>query len=130
VRIDEFWDLMDQARADAVEGGRLAIRVCDRCGSGRASDAAAPRTDRQTERFAMAAEAIHFAASQAYERRTGETEAFWDALDRLSAQVEDDEPRAGEPWSGRFGSPEDAARIPVQLPRLHEFFAATASSGQ
>jgi Protein of unknown function (DUF4240) len=28
------------------------------------------------------------------------------------------------------GSPEDAARIPVQPPRLHELFAATASSGQ
>jgi hypothetical protein len=84
----------------------------------------------QTERFVLAAEAIHSAAAQAYERRTGDAEAFWDALDSLPAQDEKGEPPGGEPWSGRFGSPEDAAQILVQLPRLHELFAAKPSSGR
>jgi hypothetical protein len=83
----------------------------------------------QTERFVLAAEAIHYAAAQAYERRTGDVEAFWDALDSLPAD-NDDERRSGERWSGRFGSPEDAAQIAVRLPRLHELFAARASSGR
>ena len=82
----------------------------------------------ETERFVLAAEAIQYAAAQAYERRTGDAEAFWDALDRLP-DGEEDEPRADERWSGRFGSPEDSAQVPVRLPRLYELFADTRASG-
>jgi hypothetical protein len=82
----------------------------------------------QTERFVLMAEAIQYAAATVYERRTDDGDAFWDALDSLPPNGEEDEPPAGEPWSGRFGSPEDAARIPVRLPRLQRLFAATAAS--
>jgi len=77
----------------------------------------------RTERFVLSAEAVQYVAAQAYERRTGDAEAFWGALDSLPDDQEC-EPTTGERWSGRFGRPEDAARIPVRLPRLHELFAA------
>jgi hypothetical protein len=81
----------------------------------------------RTERFVLTAEAIHYAAAEAYARHIGDAEAFWDALDNVPTGDDEgdegDERGAGERWSGRFGSPEDAARIPVQLPRLHALFA-------
>jgi Protein of unknown function (DUF4240) len=84
----------------------------------------------QADRFVLAAETIYYAASRAYERRSGDAEAFWDALDSLPMQDEEDQARAIEPWSGRFGSPEDAAQIPAGLPRLHELFAAKATGSR
>jgi len=82
----------------------------------------------ETVRFVLAAEAIHYAAARAYERRTGDAEAFWDALDGLAD--EEDGPSGGTRWSGRFGSAEDAAQIPVRLPRLYGLFAAKASGAR
>jgi hypothetical protein len=83
----------------------------------------------ETERFVLAAEAIQYAAGKAYERRAGDAEAFWHALDSLPDDA-GDEPSAGARWSGRFGSPEDAAQIPVRLPRLYGLFAARGSGGR
>lgn len=88
--------------------------------------AAAGRSDR----IVLAAEAIDSAAATAYGRRTGDDDAFWDVLDSLPPDDDEYGPRTGERWSGRFGSPEDAARIPVRLPRLHDLFAGVASSFQ
>lgn len=78
----------------------------------------------QTDRFALVGEAIQFAASKAYERGTDDADAFWEALDDQPAQAAGGEDEPGEPWDGRFGSPEDAARIPLELPRLHALFAS------
>jgi hypothetical protein len=63
-------------------------------------------------------EPIQFAASQAYSRKTGDSDAFWDALAELP------KPATKTQWSGHFGSHEDAAGIPARLPRLHALFAA------
>jgi hypothetical protein len=79
------------------------------------------------DRFALAGEAIQFAAAGAYERGTDDADAFWEALARQPAEAAGAEDRPGEPWSGRFGSPEDAARIPLRLPRLHALFAPPES---
>lgn len=73
------------------------------------------------DRFTLAGEAIQFAASQAYERHTDDADEFWEALDDQPATSGEDTP--GEPWSGRFGGPEDTAQIPLRLPRLHALFA-------
>jgi hypothetical protein len=123
VPMNEFWDLMEQARADAVEcAAAFVIRgyISDDgfsdfkaglAGLGRDTferavvdaDALAElpliqaAAAGQTERFVLAAEAIQHAASQAYERRTGDAEAFGDALDGLSVQDKGD---AGEPLVG------------------------------
>jgi hypothetical protein len=70
------------------------------------------------DRFTLSSEAIQFAASRVYERRTDDVDEFWEALDvppATSGEV--------EPWSGRFGGPEDTALIPLRLPRLHALFA-------
>jgi hypothetical protein len=70
----------------------------------------------QVDRFALAGEAIQFAASRAYERCTDDADAFWEALDSQPAEAAGCEDRPAEPWSGRFGGPEDAARISLRLP--------------
>jgi hypothetical protein len=79
------------------------------------------------DRFALAGEAIQFAAAGAYERGTDDADAFWEALDSQPAEAADGEDRPAEPWSGRFSSPEDAARIQLRLPRLHALFAPPES---
>jgi hypothetical protein len=81
----------------------------------------------QVDRFALVGEAIHFAASRAYERYTDDADDFWEALDSQSAEAAAGEDKSAEPWSGRFGSPEDAAHIPLRLPRLHALFASSES---
>jgi hypothetical protein len=81
----------------------------------------------RVDRFALAGEAIQFAGPQAYERCTDDADAFWEALDSQPAEAADGKNRPAEPWSGRFGSPEDAAHIPPRLPRLHAFFASSES---
>jgi hypothetical protein len=81
----------------------------------------------RVDRFALAGEAIQFAACQAYERRTDDADAFWEALDSQPAEAADGEDKPAVPWSGRFGSPEDAAQIPLRLPRLHALFASSDS---
>lgn len=78
-------------------------------------------------RFALAGESIQFAASTAHERCTDDADAFWEALDSQPAEAAGGEDEPGEPWSGRFGSPEDAAQIPLRLPRLHALFASQES---
>jgi hypothetical protein len=76
--------------------------------------------------IAAGGEAITFAAATAYERVTGDAEGFWDAGDGRP----DEKPLApGPPWSGRFGSPDDAAQIPVRLPRLHRLFQGEPAAG-
>jgi hypothetical protein len=65
-------------------------------------------------------ESIQFAAAKAYSRKSGDSDAFWDALAELPKPATETEPK----WSGHFGSREDAARIPARLPRLHALFAA------
>ena len=82
----------------------------------------------KADRFALAGEAIQFAASQAYERRTGDADEFWEALE---AQPDTNgEDTSGEAWSGRFGGPEDAAQIPLRLPRLHALFTHPEADGR
>ena len=80
------------------------------------------------DRFTLAGEAIQFAAAQAYERRTDDADEFWAALDDRPATGDEDTP--GRPWSGRFGGPEDTARIPSRLPRLHALFARTETASR
>ena len=81
----------------------------------------------QVDRFALAGESIQFAASQAYERCTRDADAFWEALDSQPVEAAGGEDKPAEPWSGRFGSPEDAAHIPLRLPRLHALFTSSES---
>ena len=76
----------------------------------------------QLDPFAVSGGAIDAAAAEAYERRTGDADAFWEALQALPANAWNEAPSPAEPWSGKFGSPEDAERIPVELPRLHALF--------
>ena len=74
----------------------------------------------QVDRFALAAEAILLAASYAFEQHSdGDADAFWEALEAQPDEPDgEEEPPAGEQWSGRFGSADDAAQIPLRLPRL------------
>jgi hypothetical protein len=75
------------------------------------------------DRFAVSGEAIDAAAPEAYERLTGDADAFCEALQALPTDVwHEEEPPPAVPWSGRFGSPEDTERIPAELPRLHALF--------
>jgi hypothetical protein len=74
------------------------------------------RAARGGDRFVLAAEELGYAAERAYARRTGDDEAFWEDLP-------DDGEDHERGWSGRFGSTEDAARIPGRLPRLTALFA-------
>lgn len=74
------------------------------------------------DRFALGGEAIKAAASTAYERVTGDADGFWEALESRPAETGEDPLAPAAPWSGTFGSPDDAARIPVRLPRLHRLF--------
>lgn len=75
------------------------------------------------DRFALAAEAVQFAASQAFEQCCGDAEAFWEALAAGPGDIGDAaELPPGVPWSGRFGSLEGLARIPHRLPRLLALF--------
>lgn len=79
----------------------------------------------QLDPFAVHGGAIDVAAAEAYERRTGDEEAFWEALPALPAEAWNDKPSPAEPWDGWFG-PEDIGRIPVELPRLHALFNSAA----
>lgn len=77
----------------------------------------------QIDRFALPAEAIHFAASEACEQRSGNAEAFWDALEVGIDDVGDEDGSAvSERWSGRFGEAGDLARIRPRLTRLVVLF--------
>jgi hypothetical protein len=81
----------------------------------------------QLDRFALAAEAIHFAASEAYEQHSGDAEAFWEALEAAPDDPGDEEePPDGERWSGRFGGADDLARIRQRLARLLALFPERA----
>jgi Protein of unknown function (DUF4240) len=83
----------------------------------------------RANRFMLSGEQIQFAPAHAYGRSTGDEDAFWE--DSVNLPAEDDdlqvEPGQQQQWSGRFGSPDDAARIPVRLPHLHRLFASTAA---
>jgi hypothetical protein len=80
----------------------------------------------RTDPFVLMGEAIQFAASAAYERCTDDADAFWDAVENLPPEAGEDQPPSSQHWSGRFGDPDDAARIPLRLPRLHQLFASAA----
>jgi hypothetical protein len=70
------------------------------------------------------------AASSAYERRTDDADAVWEAVENQPGEAGRDEGVPGERWSGRFGSPDDGAQIPLRLPRLHALFASPAYGGR
>jgi hypothetical protein len=78
----------------------------------------------QVDRFALAAEELQFAASYAFEQHSdGDADAFWEALEAQPDEPDrEEEPAAGDEWSGRFGSADDAAQIPLRLPRLLALF--------
>ena len=77
----------------------------------------------RVDRFALAAEEVQFAASYAYERQSDDVDAFWEALETQPDEADgEEEPAAGEQWSGEFGSADDAAQIPLRLPRLLALF--------
>jgi hypothetical protein len=78
--------------------------------------------------FALAADAIQFAASRAFEQGSNDADAFWDALEARPAAPDEEEQPAGMRWSGRFGGADDRAQIPQRLPRLHALFAERASA--
>jgi hypothetical protein len=80
------------------------------------------------DRFALMGEQIAFAASVAYERVSDDADAFWDALDGLPDETDDEPALPGPAWSGRFGGAEDVARIPERLPGLHRLFTSAAPS--
>ncbi|MEV0716609.1 DUF4240 domain-containing protein [Asanoa sp. NPDC050611] len=83
---------------------------------------------RRIEPFTLSGEAIGSAAARAYTNRTGDDDAFWEALDAYEpTRQEADEP-AGEAWDGRFGGAGDVARIPSRLPRLHALFRPAAAT--
>lgn len=79
----------------------------------------------QLDPFAINGEAIDAAAAVAYERRTADADAFWDALHAVPAEAWNEESPPAVRWSGRFGSPGDVERIPGELSRLHALFNAT-----
>jgi Protein of unknown function (DUF4240) len=77
----------------------------------------------QVDRFALSAEAIQFAAPMRFEQHSGDADALWEALETQPDEPDgEEEPAAGEQWSGGFGSAEDAAQIPLRLPRLLALF--------
>lgn len=79
--------------------------------------------------FTLGAEAIQFAASYAYQRRTDDdADGFWEAAESYHATNPDDDEAPGERWSGGFGNADDAAQIPLRLPRLHALFASSAAN--
>jgi hypothetical protein len=82
------------------------------------------------DRFALVGEAIQFAASQAYERCTDDADGFWEALEGQPAEATGRQDTSGEPWSGRFGGPDDATQIPLRLPRLHALFASSEADSR
>lgn len=73
------------------------------------------------DKYAMNGELIQSAASRAYDRLTDDPDAFWDALDAMRT-AEGDGQQPGARWDGRFGGPDDRARIPLRLPRLSALF--------
>lgn len=82
----------------------------------------------QVDRFALSAEEIQFAASYAFERHSDDADAFWEALKTQPDEPDgEEEPAAGCEWSGRFGSADDAAQIPLRLPRLLALFPERVS---
>ncbi|MDG4809363.1 DUF4240 domain-containing protein [Micromonospora sp. WMMD1120] len=71
------------------------------------------------DRFALAAEAIEFAAPTAFGQHSDDADGFWEASEaQPDGSGDRDEPSAEHQWSGRFGSADDAAQIPLRLPRL------------
>jgi hypothetical protein len=78
----------------------------------------------RVDRFVLVGEAIQFATSKAYERSTGDADAFWEDVENMPAEADEDQPESGQCWTGRFGSADDAAQIPLRLPRLHQLFTS------
>ncbi|MEN3614677.1 DUF4240 domain-containing protein [Plantactinospora sp. ZYX-F-223] len=75
------------------------------------------------DRFALAAGEIQFAASSAFEQHSDDADGFWEALEAQPDEPGDgEEPSAEDQWSGWFGSADDAAQIPLRLPRLLALF--------
>ncbi|KUL30724.1 DUF4240 domain-containing protein [Actinoplanes awajinensis] len=82
----------------------------------------------RADKYLLSAESIDNAASTAYGRQAGDDDDFWDDLDTLPEDDEEHSSGTDEPWSGRFGSQEDAALIPVRLPRLTALFSAAKNA--
>jgi hypothetical protein len=77
----------------------------------------------QVDRFTLSAEEILLAASYAFQQHSDDADAFWEALETQPDEADgEEEPAAREQWSGGFGSADDAAQIPLRLPRLLVLF--------
>ena len=84
----------------------------------------------KVDRFALSGGGIESAAPRAYERLSDDEDAFWEALENQPTDTSPEEEPTGGLWSGEFGDPDDAAQIPVRLPRLHALFASSPSGGR
>ncbi|MBM0276239.1 DUF4240 domain-containing protein [Micromonospora tarensis] len=85
--------------------------------------------DGHVDRFSLAAEAVQVAASNTFRQHSDDADGFWEALEAQHDEPGGEgEPSAAEHWSGRFGSADDAAQIPLRLPRLLALFPSAARS--